>query len=159
MKKVQNPKKTLHPIQFTQEGYDKLQVDFDRLTEERKGAVETLAAARALGDLSENGLYTAAKGRLRSIDSQLFRLEMMLKLGFVKKVKGDIVEIGTTVVVNDGRKEKTLTVVGGYESDPLNGKISQNSPLGKALLGKKVEEKVTIEVPAGKTTYTIRSIQ
>lgn len=151
-------KKTLKPIQFTQEGYDQLQVNFDQLTQERKGAVETLAQARALGDLSENGLYTAAKARLRSIDGRLFQLEMMMKLGYVEKTSATKVGIGSVVLFDDGKQQKTLTLVGAYEADPLNGKITEKSPIGQALFGKSVGDTVDVPVPAGTQKLKILKI-
>lgn len=158
--KITNPKKILKPIQFTREGYEDVKQQYAHLQTERKGAVETLAAARAMGDLSENGLYSAAKAKLRSIDSQLFRLEMMLKLGHVQEVPTKHVGIGSKVTIEiNAKSKKEVTIVGNYEADPLSGKISSNSPIGKALLGRKTGDKIEVEVPAGKNFYKILKIQ
>jgi transcription elongation factor GreA len=145
-------------IPFTQEGYDKLQIELEELQASRKGAVETLSAARSLGDLSENGLYTAAKGRLRSIDTEINRRKYYLKVGVVEETQRSAIGIGKTVVVSDGTKERVFQIVGDTESDPLNGKITQKSPIGSALLGKNVKDSVTITTPSGHITYTIKKI-
>ena len=96
----------LEKITFTKEGFEKLRKDYKRLQDSRPAAVKELARARELGDLSENGLYTAAKARLGSIDSQLFRMEMTMK--FAEIVESDSsgnVSVGSKVTVSDGENE------------------------------------------------------
>jgi transcription elongation factor GreA len=145
-------------IAFTQEGYENLQKDLEDLQASRKGAVETLSAARSLGDLSENGLYTAAKGRLRSIDTEINRRKYYLKVGYIEEVGSSKVGIGKTVHVSDGMKDRVFQIVGDTESDPLQGKITQNSPIGKALMGKNLNNSVEIATPSGTIVYTIKKI-
>jgi len=145
-------------IQFTKEGYEKIKKDYDELLAKRKPAVLVLKEARELGDLSENGLYKAARANLSSIDNRLRRLDNMIKRGeVVNPVKG-VVGIGSKVIVSDGKMKKEFSIVGEQEADPLNHKISNVSPIGKALLGKKVGDSVVIEIPSGKLTYKILEI-
>ncbi len=146
-------------IPITKEGFEKLKRELEELQASRPAAVKTLAEARAMGDLSENGLYTAAKARLRSIDSQLFRLDIQIKLADIQDSGSkDEIGIGSAVKVSDGSIEKTFHIVGDYEADPLNGKISQNSPLGKALIGKKVGQDAEFHAPKGIISYKVLSI-
>lgn len=145
-------------ISFTQEGYDNLEKELENLQSSRKEAVEALSFARALGDLSENSLYTAAKGRLRSIDTEINRRKYYLKVGVVEEIGSNTVGIGKKVTVTDGKKERDFYIVGDIESDPLNGKITQKSPIGKALIGKRLNEDVEIVIPSGTITYTIIKI-
>ena len=126
---------------------------------ERPEAVENLRKAREMGDLSENGYYKASRQRLSFIDAQLRRLERLVKLGKVVEASGtNRVEIGNTVHVTDGKKEFHYTIVGGYESDPVNKTISYKSPLGSALMGKSVGAKAEVHAPIGTVVYTIVSI-
>lgn len=145
-------------IPVTKEGYEELKKELAKLKADRPNAVNTLAEARSMGDLSENGLYTAAKSRLRSIDSQIFRLDIQIKLAEIIEPKADVAGIGSIVIVEAGGAKKTFFIVGDYEADPLNGKISQNSPLGKALIGKKVGETAEFHAPSGKISYVVISV-
>lgn len=145
-------------IPFTKEGYESLKIEQVRLQEERKEAVKNLSHARSLGDLSENGLYTAAKARLRSIDSRLLRIKNLLKFGEVQDTPKGIVGIGSRVQVMVGEKSREFTIVGGYESDPSTGKISINSPIGSALSGREEGDSVEVQAPKGTIVYTIQKI-
>lgn len=151
--------KKLRRIPVTKEGYEKLQNELLRLNNERPQAVKNLAEARSMGDLSENGLYTAAKARLRSIDNQIFRLEIQIKLADIKQpTTSSIVDIGSKVKVEVEGKEMIFEVVGDYEADPANKKISQHSPLGRVLIGRKKGECVEMVAPKGRTSYLIKDI-
>jgi len=146
-------------IEFTKEGYENLKKEKEELLIKRKRVIDEVVRARELGDLSENGLYKAAKAEQRSIDGRLIRIEYLLKMGrIVHHTSSDTVQIGSTVVVNDGQSERTFHIVGGYESDPLQGKISHHSPIGSRLIGKRVGEKVTITTPKGEINYLIKSL-
>lgn len=146
-------------IIFTQEGYDQLVAEKTKLQQERPAAVEDLAKARAMGDLSENGYYKSARTKLSFVDSQIRHLTYLIQHAKIKtKTMSDIVDIGMTVTISDGTLEKTYTIVGGYESNPSEGKISHHSPLGKALLGKKVGENASFTTLQGTKTYSILSI-
>ncbi len=151
--------KRIKRIPVTKEGFEKLQQALKDLQESRPEAVRNLANARAMGDLSENGLYTAAKSRLRSIDAQIFRTEIQIKLADIAEtVSKDIVSIGSKVRIDANGVSKDINIVGDYESNPFEGKISQYSPLGKALMGKKKGETAEFNAPSGKISYKIVSI-
>lgn len=143
-------------IPITKEGFEGLKVELDKLIKIRPEAVNTLSDARKMGDLSENGLYTAAKMRLKSIDAQIFRLNIQIKLAdIIEKKDNLVVDLGTKVVVFDGDRERELYIVGDYEADPKAGKISKNSPIGRSLIGKKIGSSVDIFTPSGKKVYKI----
>jgi len=151
--------KQIRRIPVTKEGFEKLKNDIIELKKSRPEAVRILSEARAMGDLSENGLYTAAKAKLRSIDSQMFRLEIQIKLADIIESGGiGIVTIDSKVKVSDGNIEKTFHIVGDYEANPIENKISQHSPLGRALIGKRVGETAKFYAPKGLISYKIISI-
>lgn len=156
--RLKRPVQKLERISFTKEGYEKIQQELADLQASRKGAVETLSAARALGDLSENGLYTAAKGRLRSIDTEINRRKYYLKVGKIEESGKSSVGVGKTVEVIDGNNTREFKIVGDTESDPLNGRITKKSPIGRALFGKKIGEIVVVKTPSGDKKFTIKKI-
>ena len=149
-------------IYLTKQGFVDLQKEYDdMLNKKRPEVVERLSAAREMGDLSENAEYTAAREELSFIDGRLEELEGLLKQA--ELIVDDhhatqSVDLGSKVVVKIGGKDETFTVVGEWEADPVEKKISHESPLGKALLGKAVGEEIHVEAPAGKMTYKIVSI-
>lgn len=149
-------------IQLTREGLENLQNEYRELKDKKRPeAVERLQKARAMGDLSENSEYSAAKEELALVEGRIQELESILKNVEITDhhAANQIVEIGNTVVVENNGEEHEFLIVGEFEADPMHGKLSQTSPIGSALLGKKVGEVVEIEVPAGKTTYKIVSIK
>ncbi len=151
--------KTHPPIPFTKAGFAETEMKQQELLAQRPEAVEELRKAREMGDLSENGAYKGARAKLSQIDRELRHLTFLIRHAkIVESTQHDVVEIGLTVTVNDGREDRTFSIVGGYESNPLDGKLSHNSPLGKMLLGKRVGEKVTLELPKSTITYTITAI-
>jgi transcription elongation factor GreA len=147
-------------ITFTKEGYENLKKELlDLQTNLRPKAVERLARARAQGDLRENSEYSAAKedlsfaeGRIREIDELLKRAEI------VETVASNIVSIGAEVLVDRNGKEEKYQIVGEFEADPSQRKLSATSPIGKALIGKKTGDLIAIEVPAGTINYKILKI-
>ncbi len=144
---------------FTKEGYNEQKSKRDKLYEERKEAVKTLKAARELGDLSENGLYKAARARLSSIDNRLNRIEGLLKFGVIaEKPKQGTAGIGSCVHLDKNHNLYKYYLVGDYEADPINGKISHISPLGKQIIGKKEGDIINIKAPIGTITYKIKKI-
>ena len=148
-------------IQFTPQGYQKLQTDFDFLTQKRKGAVVALHTARQMGDLSENGAYKAARFELSDIDRRLRRLTFLLKSGevAVAKMSNGTAGFGSRVALSDETKHSlTFILVEGFESNPSEEKISLHSPLGRAVAGRKAGDVVTVHAPAGQKSYTILSI-
>lgn len=143
------------PITFTQQGFEKIKQEREDLFSERKVVLERVKEARAMGDLSENGYYQAAKAKLRSIDHRLVRLGDLLKRAVVANPGKGIVGIGSKVMVKTDKETKKLHIVGKFEADPFSNKISHISPIGRALMGKKDGDIVLIEVPNGTIAYTI----
>lgn len=142
--------KQMGPILFTKEGLDKLISEKEQLQKERPAAVEDLAKARAMGDLSENGYYKSARAKLSSVDSRIRHLTFLIQHANIKgPTASGIADIGMKVTLQQGDEEKTYALVGGYESNPSEGKLSIHSPIGKALVGKKVGETVTWRTPNG----------
>lgn len=148
-------------IYLTREGMDELKKEYEELTKTKRPEVlSRVSAARNMGDLSENAEYTVAREELSFIDGRIEELDELLKQAVLisSNNHSSTIKLGSTVKVNtpDGKEE--FTVVGEWEADPKDKKISHESPLGKALLGKKVGEKVEVEAPAGKIIYTIEAI-
>ena len=149
----------MQAILFTKDGFEKLKEEQAKLLVKRPTAVNNLQRARELGDLSENGAYKAARAELSQLDSRLRHLNRLItQAKVIEAVNAATVGIGTRVGVKEGGKEATYSIVGGYESNPAEGKISINSPIGRMLLGRKVGDTVEIIVPRGKVVYTITSI-
>jgi len=151
----------LKPVYVSKEGLQKLQEELDYLENTKKKQVsKRIEIAKDHGDLKENAEYHDAKdqmgwlmGRVTVLKDQIARAEI------VEKTDNDTVGIGSKIKVEFKDKEKTLTIVGATEADPVQGLISNESPLGEALIGKKVGESAEVEVPAGIITYTILSIE
>lgn len=147
---------------LTKEGLAQLKHEYDELVNaKRPVAVKRLADARELGDLSENSEYAAAKQDLSFIDGRILELEEILhsaKIISMSHAK-NTVDVGCTVMLHVGGKKEQFTLVGEWEADPKLKKISHESPLGKALMGKKVGEQVEVEAPAGILTYKILGIE
>lgn len=150
-------KKQFH---LTEEGVAELRDELAVLIAGRSDIAEAIRAAREQGDLSENAEYQAAKQEQERQEIRIAELEHILKnVSVIKKSKSDKVVRGSTVrLKSESGKEKELTIVGTVEADPLNGKISDESPIGQALLGKKAGESVEIKTPADTTEYTVISI-
>lgn len=148
-------------IYLTKEGLGELKKEHEELTKiKRPDVLERVSQARSMGDLSENAEYVAAREELSFIDGRIDELEELIKQAVLIQEthsKGQV-KLGSTVTVNIKGKKEVFTVVGEWEADPHEKKISHESPLGKALLGKKVGEKVEVEAPAGMIVYTIASV-
>lgn len=150
-------------IRFTKEGYEKLKEEYNDLLRQRPLAVEDLKKARELGDLSENGYYKESKLKLNFIDGRLRRFSDYLKRADIVDADGtkmqiDTVYIGSTVTLSDGKKARTYQIVGDLEANPGEGRLSLLSPIGRAIMGKKLNTEVEIETPAGKYKYKITKI-
>ena len=148
-------------VYLTQTGLDKLKHEYDELVNnKRPQIVIELSNAREQGDLSENGAYTAAKEELAFLDGRIEELELILKHAVViEDHHGDkMISLGSEVKLKVGSKEEMFKVVGEWEADPQQKKISHESPLGKALMGKEVGQDIEVEAPAGKIVYKIISI-
>jgi len=146
-------------VRFTKEGYAKLKKDLNDLLKSRPDAVLDLKKARDMGDLSENGYYKAAKSKLVSIDRNLSRFTQLLKEAIIVDQKNSTVGIGSSVVIKDRDKKISYKVVGDLEAEPLKGKISLLSPIGRAINGKKEGDMVEIVIPKGKLRYEILSVE
>lgn len=148
-------------IPFTSIKYQELQNQLAELTAERKLVMVRLQVAREMGDLSENGAYKYAKFELGDINRKMKDISFQLHNGYIveKNDNTDIVEFGSTVTLeqdsDQGKKQFTYTLVSQYESDPQHGKLSQESPIGQAILGKKVGQTATVSTPRGVVIYTI----
>jgi transcription elongation factor GreA len=150
-------------IYLTKEGLGELKTEYEELIKAKRPEIlERVSQARSMGDLSENAEYVAAREELSFIDGRVDELEELIKQAVLiqeNHAKGNhVVKLGSTVTVHLKGKEEIFTVVGEWEADPKQKKISHESPLGKALLGKRIGEKVEVEAPAGTITYTIVSV-
>jgi transcription elongation factor GreA len=150
-------------ILLTPQGLKALQEEYWELTEiKRPKIVERLSDSRQAGDLAENSEYIQAKEELSFIDGRIIELEEILKKAILIEndhQKCSQVSLGCRVTVKNSEGEHVFWVVGEWEADPAQKKISYTSPLGKGLLGKKVGDEVEVEVPAGKLVYTITKIE
>ena len=147
-------------VHFTAEGIKELAEELKKLQAQEPQAVDRVTKAREFGDLSENSEYQASREDLALIQGRVEELEDLLaKAVVVKSGNGKShVDIGTEVTVDHDGRELTYLVVGEFEADPLKNKISHDSPLGQALLGKKVGDKVEVDAPVGKVVYVIKRI-
>ncbi len=147
-------------IQITREGYDSLKRELDELVDrKRPKLVERLERARNEGDLTENSDYSNAKEELEFLDGRIDELTHVVENAVIlKNGSMDHVSVGTSVTLRVKGKELIYHIVGEWEADPLNRKISYESPLGRALVGKSVGDSVEVEAPAGKLVYEILSL-
>jgi len=149
-------------IQLTKTGFEKLKQELEELkTKTREEVLKRLNQARSMGDLSENSAYSSAKEELNLVEGRIAELEEILKNAKIVEEVQDktTVQLGSSVVVEINGKKEKFEIVGEFEADPLNKKLSHTSPIGKALFGKKIGEWVEVEVPAGKIRYKIVEIQ
>ena len=148
------------PVPFTKEGYENMKVLQAELQAKREIVLVSLQRAREMGDLSENGAYTSARFELGNVDRELRRLEFNLKYGVITGATGtDKVGFGNKVTVEINGKEYTYVLVGTQESDPKKAMISLESPIGIALLGKRVGEKALVVMPDRQIEYLVRKIE
>jgi transcription elongation factor GreA len=147
-------------FKLTQDGIDELRIEMEKLISERSAITERIRSARELGDLSENAEYASARSEQERNENRINDIDhILLNVELIKAPKnGKLVGLGSTVSLSGGSKTKKFQIVGTVEADPMNGKISDESPIGKALIGKKVGEKVEIVTPAETSFYTIDSI-
>jgi transcription elongation factor GreA len=146
---------------LTQERLDELKVELDELKNKKRQEVALrLKTAKEYGDLSENSEYVEAREEQANVESRIFELEELMKEAVTIKTGegGDIVGVGSVVTVKKGEKSATYTIVGSYEAKPEEGRISDESPLGKAFLGKKVGDMVSVTTPGGATKFEVLKI-
>ena len=149
-----------NPAYTTKDGLERMRLELAELKIKKREVAERINKAKELGDLSENAEYQDAKEEMAFVEGHLLELEDYINHAVIIERKiGDTVTVGSTVTVKSETREKTYTIVGANEADPLAGRISNETPLAAALLGKRVGETVEVTVPSGKTVYTIVSIQ
>src|SRR5919202_5066977 len=154
---------TAEKVPMLEEGYRKLSDDLKRLKQERPEIVEAIEAARAHGDLSENAEYHAAKERQGQIEATIADLEDRLSRAMIidpSTLSGDKVVFGATVTLLDEDEKKIkYQLVCQTEADANQGRISYNSPLGRALIGRHVGDEVEVSTPSGDRYYEIEKIE
>ena len=144
--------------QITADGRKALKVELEELKGRRGEIADKIAEARDYGDLTENAEYDSAREEQGLVETRIAEIEDILVNAEIIKVKDtNKVHVGSTVELKND-KVVTYTIVGPVEADPMNGKISNESPLGVALMGKAVGDKVTITTPKGAITHTIVSL-
>jgi transcription elongation factor GreA len=153
------------PTPITRKGYDTLRAELDRLRKiERPKVIEAIAEARAHGDLSENAEYDAAKERQGFIEARIAEVEHKLADARIIEIAGrtsETIVFGATVVVveQESQQRKQYMLVGQDEADLKDGKISIQSPVGRALIGKRVGEYVEVKTPARVVEYEVLEIR
>tara|TARA_B100001559_G_scaffold157709_1_gene132162 strand:- start:64 stop:537 length:474 start_codon:yes stop_codon:yes gene_type:complete len=155
----------MNKIPMTANGYESLQKELKKLlNEDRPNIIEAIAEARSHGDLSENAEYQYAKeqqslieGKIADLESAISRAEVI----DVKSLEGDDIKFGATVKIEDDDNGEVTTyqIVGEYESDIKNNKLSVSSPLARGLISKSVDDVVEINSPKGQKSYTIKAVK
>jgi transcription elongation factor GreA len=145
------------------EGYEKLTADLQYLRQERPKIVDQIEEARSHGDLAENAEYHAAKERQGQVEAQIAEIEDRVTRAQIidpTTLSGDRVVFGATVtVLDEDDKKQRYQIVGMTEADARQGRISYDSPLGRALIGKQVGEEVDVTVPSGDRCYQVKKIE
>lgn len=152
-------------ILLTQEGYQKLEDELEILkTVRRREVADRIKVAISFGDISENAEYDEAKNEQAQVEERIIKLESMIRRAVIideSKIDSNVVTIGSIVKVNDMdfEEEVEYTIVGSAEADPMNFKISNESPVGSALIGKKVGDVVEVAVPSGVSKFEVLEIR
>ncbi|PIS32338.1 transcription elongation factor GreA [Candidatus Peregrinibacteria bacterium CG08_land_8_20_14_0_20_41_10] len=156
------------PVLLTKEGIEKLKQELEETEKELKGIAKELEKALEYGDLSENAEYLEAKEKQRIVSTRAQELKGLLRNAQLiseaegKKKKGTVVEVGSTISLRnltENDPTETFTIVGTMEADPFAGKISNESPVGQAVLGQKKGDIVKVAVPAGEHEYEIMEVK
>jgi len=152
-------------VYLTQEGLEKVKTELEYLTTvRRKEVAQMIAEAKAEGDISENAGYDEAKTAQGFLEGKIRELENVLKHAQViedSEQSADTIALGRTVIVREvgTNFKETYTIVGSMEADPVNGRISNESPVGKALLGKRIGAEAIVETPGGEINFEILSVE
>lgn len=151
-------------IQYTKEGYDKLVKELEDLKGRRVDVKDAIAQARSFGDLSENSEYDEAKNEQAKVETRIAELEYIINHAEIireDQYKTGVVNLGTVVKVFDyeADEEVEYSVVGPNEANPFLYKISDQSPIGRALMGNKVGDEVTVTAPSGELKFKILSVE
>lgn len=145
--------------QITEEGKKELELELEELKSRRGEIADKIAAARDFGDLSENAEYDAAREEQGLVETRIAEIEDILQnASIIQAKKSSTVGLGSRVELKKGDKIAVYTLVGPVEANPLEGKISNESPIGLELINKKVGDSVTITTPKGETTYEVVKI-
>lgn len=145
--------------QITDEGKKELEAELEELKSRRGAIADKIAEARDFGDLSENAEYDTAREEQGLVESRIAEIEdILLNAELIKGGSKTKVTLGSKVELRTGKKTVVYTVVGPVEADPLEGKISNESPIGAALMGKRVGDEVTFTTPKGDIEYEIIKI-
>jgi transcription elongation factor GreA len=154
---------TMEKVPMLAEGYERLTADLKTLREERPKIVEAIEEARAHGDLSENAEYHAAKERQGQVEAQIAELEDKVSRAQIidpTTLSGDKIIFGATVtMLDENDKPVRYQIVGQTEADANKGRISYNSPLARALIGKQVGDEIEVTVPSGEKFYLVEKIE
>jgi transcription elongation factor GreA len=149
----------------TEAGLQKLKDELDHLiTVKRKEVVERIKTARSFGDLSENSEYDAAKDEQAFVEGRINQIENTIRSAKIidtTNAEGDVISIGKTIIIQelpDGDKEE-YSIVGSTESDPLSGKISNDSPMAQSLMGKQVGAEVSVQTPGGEMKIKVLEVR
>ena len=146
---------------MTESGLEEIKKELDYLKlEKRPEVITALQEARALGDLSENAEYDAARNEQAQVEAKIKELEVLIENAkIIEKVRTDIVQIGTKVKIEyvEDKDVDEYTIVGSKEADPFSNKISNESPIAKAIIGKKIGDVVSVDSPNGK--YDVKIIE
>ena len=147
-------------LKLTREGYKNLEIELNELTGDRPGVLKRMVEAREQGDLSENAGYHAARERLGYIDSRIKQIKAMLRLAeVVDEARSSSVSFGHVVVVDLDGKRMEFKIVSDLEADPSQGKMSDKSPIGSALLGKNIGEVAAVDTPDGEMKLTVLEVK
>lgn len=145
--------------QITDEGRQELERELEELKGRRGEIADKIATARGFGDLSENAEYDTAREEQGLLETRIAEIEDILQHASIIQSSGTSeIGLGSTVELKSDNKTVTYTVVGPVEANPLEGKISNESPIGQALMGKKIGDEVIISTPKGETTYHVVTI-
>jgi transcription elongation factor GreA len=143
-------------FQITDDGKKELQAELTELKGRRGAIADKIADARGYGDLSENAEYDSAREEQGLVESRIAEIEdILLNAEIIPTTKSSSVKLGSKVELKTGKKTVTYHVVGPVEADPLGGKISNESPIGLALMGKKIGDVATITTPKGSIDYEV----
>lgn len=147
----------------TREGLEKMQKELDEIRSTKRAEIaQRLKAAIAMGDLSENSEYDEAKNAQAFLEGRILQLEQQIRTAqVIEKVAKDRVDVGSTVLIEDMEEhlQEKVTIVGSTESNPFEGRISNESPVGRALMGAKAGDTVEAEAPNGVLKYKVISIE
>lgn len=145
--------------QITLEGKKELELELEQLKARRGDIADKIAEARDYGDLSENAEYDAAREEQGLVESRISEIEDILQnADIIKASKSSVIGLGSKVELKNDAKTISYHIVGPVEANPLEGKISNESPIGVALMGKKEGDKVTVTTPKGEITYSITAL-